>query len=118
MNRREVAAERALHGNNRPVEVVQRHQVARFRRTRQHVVGKNVTLVDSARETAKEVKIILEENGLAKRAKEKPEYRFYVSDEPALFKKIGEKFLRRPIERIEKIEIELRERYVYNRSAS
>jgi len=33
------------------------------------------------------VKAIIEENNLATKAGEKPEYRFYVSDEPALFKK-------------------------------
>lgn len=81
----------------------------------QRAAGRNVTLVDSAKETAKEVKLLLEENGLAKTAKAKPEYRFFVSDEPALFKKIGEKFLGRPIERIEKAEMGQGERYVRNR---
>lgn len=84
----------------------------------QKVVGKAVKLVDSAKETAKEVKAVVEENGLAKRSNERPEYSFYVSDEPALFKKIGEKFLGRPIEKIQKAEIELIERYVYDRSFS
>ncbi|MBU4376930.1 MAG: glutamate racemase [Candidatus Omnitrophica bacterium] len=84
----------------------------------QKALGRGVKLVDSAKETAKEVKAIIEENGMAKRSNENPEYAFYVSDEPALFKKIGEKFLKRPIERIEKAEIELKEKYVHDRSIS
>jgi glutamate racemase len=84
----------------------------------QDIVGKNVTLVDSAKETAREVKAIIEENGLTRKTGGKSEYMFYVSDEPALFRKIGEKFLGKPIERIERVEIELREKYVRNRSLS
>lgn len=83
-----------------------------------NVMGKGVALVDSARETAKEVETIIEASGLGNNAKRNPEYRFYVSDEPALFKKIGEKFLGRKIDKIEKVEIESREKYVRNRSLS
>jgi len=74
----------------------------------QDVVGRRVSLVDSAKETAKEVKRIAEENGMCKNAKDKPMYKFYISDEPLLFKKVGEKFLGRSIENVEKVEIELR----------
>ncbi|MDD5680466.1 MAG: glutamate racemase [Candidatus Omnitrophica bacterium] len=84
----------------------------------QDIIGRKVLLVDSAKETAKDVKRIIEENGIYKNIKEKPVHKFYVSDEPLLFKKIGERFLGRNIECIEKIEIELRERYVRNRSFS
>lgn len=80
------------------------------------VVGSKVALVDSAKETAKEVKRTLDEHGIARGGKGKPVYRFYVSDEPFLFKKIGEKFLGKNIDDIEKVEIELRERYVRNRN--
>ena len=82
------------------------------------IIGRKVLLVDSAKETAKEVKKIIEESGMRKNTKEKPSYRFYVSDEPSLFRKIGGKFLGRSIETVEKVEIELRERYVRNRSIS
>lgn len=84
----------------------------------QEVVGGKVSLVDSAKETAKEVKRAIGENEIGKTTREKPVYRFYVSDEPFLFKKIGEKFLSRSMEGIERVEIELRERYVRNRSVS
>jgi len=84
----------------------------------QEVVGGSVSLVDSAKETAKEVKRAIDENEIGKTTREKPVYRFYVSDEPFLFKKIGEKFLGRSIEGIERVEIELKERYVRNRSVS
>jgi glutamate racemase len=82
------------------------------------VIGGRVSLVDSAKETAKETKRIIEEGGMGKAVKAKPAHRFYVSDEPALFKKLGVWFLGRKIENIEKVEIELRERYVRNRGIS
>jgi glutamate racemase len=84
----------------------------------QEVVGQSVSLVDSAKETAKEVKRAIDENEIGNTIKKKPVYRFYVSDEPFLFKKIGEKFLGKSIESIERVEIELKERYVRNRSVS
>lgn len=84
----------------------------------QEAAGASVSLVDSAKETAKEVQRAIDENEIGNPVKKKPAYRFYVSDEPLLFKKIGEKFLGRSIESIEKVEIELKERYVRNRSVS
>lgn len=84
----------------------------------QEAAGVSVSLVDSAKETAKEVQRAIDENEIGNPVKKKPAYRFYVSDEPLLFKKIGEKFLGRSIESIEKVEIELKERYVRNRSVS
>lgn len=84
----------------------------------QEAAGNKILLVDSAKETAKEVKRTVDENKIGKTTKGKSVYRFYVSDEPFLFKKIGEKFLGRSIENIEKVEIELKERYVRNKSVS
>ena len=60
-------------------------------------VGKNVVLVDSAREVAKDAKDILDASGLLKTTKTRGEHRFFVSDEPNRFIKIGEKFLKRHI---------------------
>ncbi len=80
--------------------------------------GSGVFLVDSAKETAKEVERVLKETGAGKISKEKSVYKFYVSDEPLLFKKVGEKFLGRAIGGVKKVEMKLRERYVRNRGVS
>ena len=60
-------------------------------------VGKNVVLVDSAREVARGARDILDASGLLKASKTRGEQRFFVSDEPNRFIKIGEKFLKRRI---------------------
>lgn len=62
------------------------------------IMGKGVMLVDSAREVAKEAGIILDANGLLSNASGKKRHRFFVSDEPKRFVKMGEKFLRQRIE--------------------
>jgi glutamate racemase len=61
------------------------------------VMGKNVVLVDSAREVARGARDILDASGLLKDSKTLGEHRFFVSDEPNRFIKIGEKFLKRHI---------------------
>ena len=61
------------------------------------VVGKDVVLIDSAREVAKEAKNILDASGLLNTSKSKGRDKFFVSDEPNRFIKIGEKFLKRRI---------------------
>jgi glutamate racemase len=59
----------------------------------QKTMGKNVMLVDSAKEVAKEAKEILDASGLLNYSKAKGKHKFFVSDEPNRFIKIGEKFL-------------------------
>ncbi len=66
------------------------------------VMGKSITLVDSAQETAKIVKDKLEELNL-KNNSVKASYTFYVTDSPERFIKVGEKFLGEKIDNIEKI---------------
>lgn len=74
-------------------------------------VGERIYFVDSAKELAGEVRGLLAGNGLGaednKKKYTKPQNgislarcRFYVSDEPAWFKRIGKKFLGRDIEDI------------------
>jgi len=69
-------------------------------------MGEKVKLIDSAEETAKEVKIFLERNGLLRKSK-KPSFRsFYVSDIPDRFVEVGERFLKGKITRVKRIDIE------------
>jgi len=58
-------------------------------------LGKGITLVDSAKEVTREAKSILEKHGtLASRRKNrKNNLRFFVSDEPKNFAKLGRRFL-------------------------
>lgn len=60
----------------------------------QKEMGSNVALVDSATEVAKEAKEILDASGLLNSSKGKKDQQFFVSDEPARFVKIGERFLK------------------------
>ncbi|MDD5427658.1 MAG: glutamate racemase [Candidatus Omnitrophica bacterium] len=61
------------------------------------VMGPGVMLVDSARETAKEARRILDAGGLLNGSKRSGRHIFFVSDEPNRFVRIGEKFLKRRI---------------------
>lgn len=63
----------------------------------QKVMGPKVTLVDSAKEIAREVKSVLKEKKELSRLKRKPRHRFLISDEPQEFKKIARNFLGREI---------------------
>jgi len=67
------------------------------------VVGGGVALVDSARETALEVERILGEKGLENDSGAPGSIQVYVSDVPYLIREVGERFLGRPIERIERV---------------
>lgn len=74
--------------------------------TIRHVMGKNITLIDSAMETAKAVKETLKSLGLERKTDSPPSHRFYVSDNPEKFVRVGERFLNKKINSIEKIDIE------------
>jgi glutamate racemase len=69
------------------------------------VMGSGVTLIDSAVETAKEVKYELQSKGIEGIASDAPVREFYVTDSPERFKSIGERFLGQRIENINKIEL-------------
>lgn len=72
-----------------------------------HVIGNGIKLVDSAKETANLVRKKLLSNGLSseKRAQSSMRVRFYVSDEPERFTRVGEAFLARKIEFVERVTI-------------
>jgi glutamate racemase len=61
------------------------------------VVGRGVFLIDSAVEVAKEARGLLDANGLLNERKTRGECLYLVSDEPARFVRMGEKFLGRHI---------------------
>lgn len=57
------------------------------------VMDTRIVLVDSAEETAKEVKKVLIEKGLLRRDSNKVEHEIFVTDIPTRFIKLGKKFL-------------------------
>jgi glutamate racemase len=61
------------------------------------VMGDEVCFVNSAKETAKEVQRVLDEEGLAHAGKRDGSYRFYVTDNVERFSKVGERFLGRKL---------------------
>lgn len=67
------------------------------------VLGEAVTLVDSAEETAGEVARVLEKNDLLNDGAGPGRFTVYVSDIPYLIKEVGERFLGRAIETVERI---------------
>jgi glutamate racemase len=58
----------------------------------QRVLGSDVTLIDSAQETAAELARVLRDTGLAA-AGGRPAHRFVVSDDPARFRQVGARFI-------------------------
>jgi len=68
-------------------------------------VGKNISFVDSAERTAQEAKRILVANNLcSQRDSRKGRCRFYVSDEPRVFIKVGKWFLGKQVAaRVQKV---------------
>jgi glutamate racemase len=63
----------------------------------QKTIGKEVLLVDSAKEVAKETKDILDASGLLNHSRAEKAHSFFVSDEPARFIKMAETFLKTKI---------------------
>ncbi len=68
----------------------------------QKVVGKKVKLIDSAKEVALEVKKMLLDMGLRRKANSKPKHVFWVSDQPQQFLKLARRFLGYAIKNIRK----------------
>jgi glutamate racemase len=68
------------------------------------VIKKSITLIDSVQIISQEVKNILEEKKLLA-SKSKPYLKFYVSDNPLKFKKMGSRFFGKKITNIKKIEL-------------
>jgi glutamate racemase len=75
-----------------------------LKRAIREVMGE-INLVDSAIETAQTVKDILNSQGRLNKGNHPPEHRFFVTDGPERFQRIGERFLGQRIENIEKVKL-------------
>jgi glutamate racemase len=69
-------------------------------------MGSHVKLIDSAIETAVEIKKTLAGLSLLNQTSENAAREFYVTDSPDKFLEIGERFIGRKIEFIKKIKLE------------
>ena len=69
----------------------------------QRVFGRNVTLVFSAEETAREVAETLARKRIENAQEREGSYRFLTTGEPALFRELGERFLQLPLGDIEQV---------------
>jgi glutamate racemase len=68
------------------------------------VMGEKVLLVDSADEVAREAREILDASSLLNPSGKNGRYKFFVSDEPARFIKMGEKFLKKRISCVKRMD--------------
>ncbi len=67
------------------------------------VMGDEMLLIDSAIEISREIKAILEDLGMKRELKSHSFKKYYVTDSPERFLKVGEHFLGQRIDHIEKI---------------
>ncbi|MBD3224128.1 MAG: glutamate racemase [Caldithrix sp.] len=74
--------------------------------TIQNVVGPEVSLIDSGKETAKAVQHILVEHNMLNRRGRLGENQYFVSDIPAKFEEIGSRFLGQPLTNVQRINFE------------
>ena len=71
--------------------------------TIQHVLGPRVVLVDSAKQTAVEVRGVLMGTDLLCGRREHPRYQFFVTDEPNHFNRVGQRFLGQLVGSVERV---------------
>ena len=71
----------------------------------QRVFGRDVTLVFSAEETAREVAETLARKGIENGEGREGGYRFLTTGEPSLFRELGERFLQLPLGEIEQVAV-------------
>ncbi|MDR1401238.1 MAG: glutamate racemase [Endomicrobium sp.] len=76
-----------------------------LKKTLKKNVGEKIILIDSAEATADEVRNILNKKHLLANTKNKKFLRFYVSDNPGKFKRIGSRFFSKKIFNVKKIEM-------------
>jgi glutamate racemase len=71
----------------------------------QRVFGRDVTLVFSAEETAREVAETLARKGFENDSAREGSYRFLTTGEPEVFRALGARFLQLPIDEVERVEL-------------
>src|ERR1051325_3180866 len=71
----------------------------------QRVFGRDVTLVFSAEETAREVAETLARKGIENEPGREGVYRFLTTGEPSAFRELGERFLQLPLGEIEQVAV-------------
>jgi glutamate racemase len=71
----------------------------------QRVFGREVTLVFSAEETAREVDETLRRKGWENAPGREGAYRFFTTGDPALFRTLGERFLQLPLGEVTRVEV-------------
>lgn len=76
-----------------------------LKQTIQKVVGPDIVLIDSARETAREVLRVLGESELLGERSQDGEHFFYVTDDPEHFLLVGERFLGKKLEKVKRVKI-------------
>ena len=67
------------------------------------IMGKAVTLIDSAQQVAVEVKQVLSQEGLLNRKKMRPTREYFVSDEVAIFKNVAKRFLGSELKEVKRV---------------
>ncbi len=77
-----------------------------LKKTISKVMGSGVRLIDSGEETAKDVKIFMEENNLLNKKNTKGNHKFFVTDFPNNFKQISERFLGQKIKEVKKVKLQ------------
>jgi glutamate racemase len=72
----------------------------------QRTFGRDVTLVFSADETAREVAETLDRKGIANGDDREGDYRFLTTGDPEAFREMGKRFLQLPIREVERVGLE------------
>lgn len=72
----------------------------------ERVMGEDVVLVDSGRETAGALETVLDERSLRRRGSGEPVHRFAVSDDPERFRTVGARFIGERLGRTEVVSVE------------
>jgi len=67
------------------------------------VMEGSVTLIDSGEAAAAVVERVLDDHGLRNPSSQRPNFRFYVSDLPAKFAEVGERFLGQKLGRVHRV---------------
>ena len=76
-----------------------------LKKTLQKVVGEGVSLIDSAKETAREAALLLTEKKLMRQENKNPLREFLATDSPERFQRIGNLFLKGPLKNVHHVEI-------------